>query len=423
MSNIPDLAELTRLAKRAYLYTVPLVVVESTRKSRLKNGANRFNHARKLLNHRSRWVTTPNNDTLYSDAWLDLSHGPLTITVPATGERYFSLAFMDMYSNNFVVLGTRTTGGNGGVYTLIGPDDAMPADDRNVIRAPTPRVWALARILVDGESDLPQACAIQDGLFIHEGANKDDIAPGEATLRSAGWQEYLAAANRLLKRERPPVTDGRILEQIAPLNIGPDQQFDAEAFSPAEAEAIAAGVQAGKDYLIKVQGSRGKVVQGWTYPGYGNGNFGQNYVLRAVIAVGGLGALPLEEAMYMRADGDGPQGLFDGNGNYVLHFAADRLPPLDSFWSLSLYEATDDGMFFFADTPQRRYIISDRSPGLTFNDDGSLDLWIGASSPGAGKEHNWLPSPATPFALFFRGYMPRPALIQGEYRLPAIQRV
>lgn len=422
MSSSSTPADLSRLAKRAYLYTVPLVIMEMTRKWRLKKGANRFNHARKLLNHNSRFVTTPNNDTLYSDAWLDLSKGPVTITVPATGERYFSLAFMDMYTNNFTILGTRTCGGNGGVYTVVGPDDAIPAGVKNVVRAPTPRVWALARILVDGEADLPAACAVQDGLFVHDGASQDDVAPGEPTLRYAGWKDYLAAANRLLKRERPPVTDGRMLEEIAPLNIGPDQDFDPEAFNPEEAEAISAGVEAAKDYLVKIQGSRGKVIQGWTYPHHRNGDFGEHYGLRAVVAVGGLGALPEEEAVYMRADGDQPEGLFDGNSDYVLHFDADRMPPLDSFWSLTLYEAMDDGQFFFADTPLKRYAIGDRSPELTFNDDGSLDIWIGATNPGAGKEGNWLPAPATPFALIFRGYIPRQALLSGEYRLPAVVR-
>lgn len=422
MSSDATPAVLSRLAMRAYLYTVPLVIMEMTRKRRLKNGANRFDHARKLLNHRSRFVTTPNNDTLYSDAWLDLSRGPVTITVPPTGERYFSLAFMDMYTNNFTILGTRTSGGNGGIYTIVGPEGAAPNGMKNTVRAPTPRVWALARILVDGEADLPAARAVQDGLFVHDGAHPDDVAPGEPTPRDADWKHYLAAANRLLRRERPPVTDGRMLEEIAPLNIGPDQNFDADAFSLEEARAISAGVEAAQDYLVKIQGSRGKVTRGWTYPHHRNGDFGEHYPLRAVVAVGGLGALPEEEAVYMRADGDQEGGLFDGNGDYVLHFDADQMPPLDSFWSLTLYEAMDDGQYFFADTPLQRYAIGDRSPGLAFNDDGSLDIWIGASNPGGAKESNWLPSPAARFALIFRGYIPRASLLAGEYRLPPVVR-
>ena len=357
-------AELRRLAKQAYLYTVPLVIMETTRKWRLRNGANRFNHARKLLNHRSRWITTPNNDTLYSDAWLDLSHGPLTITVPATGERYFSLAFMDMYTNNFAILGTRTTGNDGGEYTIVGPDHGIPAEAGNVVRAPTPRVWALARVLVDGPEDLEDACAVQDGLLINADAATADVTQGDPVLRDAPWDQYLKAANDLLRREPPPATDLGVLREIAPLGIGPYQRFDADRFDAEQAGAIEEGINAAKDFLVTVQGARGAVVEGWTYPNARTGDFAQDYLLRAVIAVGGLGALPVEEAMYMRADGDQENGLFDGNRNYRLHFPAGEMPPLNSFWSLSLYEAMDDGQFFFADTPLRRYAIGDRSPGL-----------------------------------------------------------
>ncbi|MGB1203455.1 MAG: DUF1254 domain-containing protein, partial [Alloalcanivorax venustensis] len=374
---VVDPAELRELARQAYLYTVPLVIMETTRKWRLRNGANVFNHARKLLNHRSRWITTPNNDTLYSDAWLDLSRGPLTITVPDTGERYFSLAFMDMYTNNFAILGTRTTGNGGGEYTVVGPRHAIPEGAGNVVRAPTPRVWALGRVLVDGPEDLADACAVQDGLFINKDAPTEDVTEGEPVLRDAPWDQYLKAANELLRREPPPATDLGILRKIAPLGIGPHQHFDVSRFDAEQARAIEEGIEAARDFLVTVQGARGAVVEGWTYPSGRTGDFGQDYLLRAVIAVGGLGALPVEEAMYMRADGDQERGLFDGKRNYRLHFPAGEMPPLDSFWSLSLYEAMDDGQFFFADTPLRRYAIGDRSPGLTWNEDGSLDIWIG----------------------------------------------
>ena len=416
-------AELKVAAHKAYIYTMPLVLMETTRKWRQKHGANLFNHARKLLTHRNRWVTTPNNDTLYSDGWLDLSHGPLRITVPDTGERYFSLAFMDMYTNNFTILGTRTTGNGGGVYTVVGPYHQVPADAENVIRAPTPRVWALARLLVDSEEDLPAARAIQDQLFVHEGAVNEPVDPGEPVLRDAPWNQYLAEANYLLRREPPPVTDGLVLEEIRALGIGPDQHFDAQRFDAEQAQAIEAGLKEAHDWLARIQRARAATVAGWTYPNARTGDFDQSYVLRAVVAVGGLAALPPEEAFYMRADGDGEDGLFDGNQRYRLHFPAGELPPLESFWSLTLYEAMDDGQFFFADTPLRRYAIGDRSPGLRFNDDGSLDIWIGADSPGADRENNWLPANRGPFSLFFRGYMPKRALLNGHYRLPRVERL
>jgi hypothetical protein len=125
--------------------------------------------------------------------------------------------------------------------------------------------------------------------------------------------------------------------------------------------------------------------------------------------------------MYMRACAPDGRALFDGTKAWRLHFPADRPLPVNSFWSLSLYEATDDGQFFFADNPLDRYAIGDRTPGLTANPDGSLDIWIGHESPGAGREANWLPAPPGPFALFMRAYLPKPDLLDGRYRLPPVE--
>jgi len=115
------------------------------------------------------------------------------------------------------------------------------------------------------------------------------------------------------------------------------------------------------------------------------------------------------------------RGLYDGAKAWRLHFPADKLIPVDSFWSLSLYEATADGQFFFTDNPIHRYAIGDRTPGLTYGADGSLDIWISHEPPGEDKQGNWLPAPAGPFALFMRAYSAKPALLDGLYRLPAVQ--
>jgi hypothetical protein len=124
--------------------------------------------------------------------------------------------------------------------------------------------------------------------------------------------------------------------------------------------------------------------------------------------------------MYMRAEGHLPRALYDGTRAWRLHFPADRLIPVDGFWSLSLYEATDDGQYFFTDNPIHRYAIGDRTEGLSWNEDGSLDVWIGHEPPGEGREANWLPAPAGPFALFMRCYLPKTDLLGGRYRLPPV---
>ncbi|HEY1753388.1 MAG TPA: DUF1254 domain-containing protein [Caulobacteraceae bacterium] len=417
---MPDehLDRLKAAAHAAWLYALPLIEIATTRQRGQSAGArmNAFGHMRRLADHTSRGVTTPNNDTFYSTAQIDLSAGAVSIHLPPSGERYLSLALMDAYTNNFAVLGTRTTGGDGGVFTLIGPRE--PADGPNVVRSPTDHVWALARILVESPDDAEAAKAVQHGLSMQGPAVE---APGPFAGRAAPWQDYFASAARLLALNPPPVTDRAMLQTMAPLDLA---DFDAARFSAGQAAAIEAGVAEAKAAVRRGGGLAGGAPQGgWSYPDWRLGEYGQAYGFRASVALSGLAALPPVEAMYMRAAGPLPGGLFDGSEAWRLHFPAGQPIPVDSFWSLSLYEATDDGQFFFADNPIGRYAIGDRTPGLTYGEDGSLDIWIGHADPGPERRGAWLPAPAGPFALFMRAYLPKPELLEGRYRLPPVERV
>ena len=411
------MTDLKAAARAAYIYTLPLIEVATTRQrgQALGHRMGVFAHVRNLATHKHRAVTTPNNDTLYSTAQVDLSAGPVTIVVPPSGERYLSLALMDAYTNNFCILGTRTTGPNGGAFRLVGPNEA--AEGWGVIRAPTNHVWALARILVDGPHDLDAARQLQAGLSMQGPAGEP---PGSYAARSAGWQDYFASAARLMAANPPPATDLAILRTMAPLGLA--DGFDPARFTAGQAAEIEAGFAEGRKAARGGGGLAGaNFIEGWSYPSARLGDFDQDYLYRAAVALGGLAALPPAEAMYMRACAPDGRALFDGTKAWRLHFPADRPLPVNSFWSLSLYEATDDGQFFFADNPLDRYAIGDRTPGLTANPDGSLDIWIGHESPGAGREANWLPAPPGPFALFMRAYLPKPDLLDGRYRLPPVE--
>ena len=410
------MSELEDAAREAWLYTLPLIEVATTRSrgQALGHAMGVFAHVPRLANHRHRAVTTPNNDTLYSTAQVDLSAGPVTITLPATGERYFSLALMDAYTNNFAILGTRTTGPDGGTYRLIGPREA-DSGGATVVRAPTDHVWALARILVDGPHDLDAAREAQTGLSMQGPAAP---APGPFASRSASWADYFASAATLMAANPPPATDLGLLRRIAPLGL--QDGFDAARFTPAQVAEIEAGVAQARAEARKGGLGGASFIGGWSYPSARLGDFDQDYAYRAAVALSGLAALPPAEAMYMRAEGNLPGDLFDGTRAWRLHFPADGHLPVNSFWSLSLYEATEDGQFFFTDNPLSRYAIGDRTPGLTHNADGSLDIWMGHEDPGPDRRPNWLPAPAGPFALFMRAYLPKPALLDGEFRLPEI---
>jgi hypothetical protein len=414
-SSATELDRLRDAAAEAWIFGLPLIEIATTRANRAGFGGamNTFDHMRNLANHRMRAVTTPNNDTLYTSGQLDLSAGPVTINLPASGERYLSLALMDAYTNNFAILGTRTTGPDAMSFRLIGPNE--PAEGPNTLRSPTNHVWALARILVDGPFDLEAARAVQAGISIQG----PDAPQAQAyARRNAPWNEYFASLDALMVANPPPVTDLALLRRIAPLGLG-GGDFDASRFSAEEATAIEAGIAQARA-MIRTSGIGGmNWVDGWSYPRSDLGDFGQSYGYRAAVALAGLAALPPVEAMYMRGKGES-RGLYDGAKAWRLHFPADRLPAVNSFWSLSLYEATEDGQFFFTDNPLDRYAIGDRTPGLAYNEDGSLDIWIGHEHPGEGRENNWLPAPDGPFALFMRAYLPKAEMLEGVYHLPPV---
>lgn len=397
------------VARDAFFYALPLIEMATTRARLLKSpGAaiNRLNHTRTLSDHKARWVTTPNNDTLYSSAFLDLTKGPVTLTIPPLGERYYSVAVMDMFTNNNVVLSTRTVGGEGGTFTLVGPGQASSGP--NPTRIATPHAWLLIRTLTDGGADLPATHKAQDG-FVLTGPAGGPVAAYAA--RDAAPDAYFAAARALLAANPAPPTDLRILRRTA-------AYLESGRFDPAVA---AAGVQHARMMTLFAKG-RQTFINGWAYPRPNLGDYGQDYLYRAIVALQGLGALPVAEATYLKAAGEDGQGNFTGDGLYRLSLPAQL--PLDGFWSLSMYEATPDGQFFFTDNPINRYAIGDRTPGLKRNADGTLDVWIGRTDPGGERSANWLPAPkAGPFALYLRAYLPRPEILDGRFRFPAIGKV
>lgn len=417
-------SDLKSVAREAYIYTLPLIEMEAVRARMIGMGGSQNTiYARRMLaDHTSRGVTSPNNDTLYASAWLDLSQGPVTITLPELGKRYFSLQLMDFYTNSFAVLGTRTTGSAAGTYTLIGPNDAAPANG-NVVRAPTVRVWALGRTLVDGPQDLEAANKVQAGVTIagpkvDGGTQHRTFARGRAP--DAAWRDYFAEASRLLADYRPHATDLAVLRRIAPLGLG--TSFTPEKFTESDQAAIEAGINQARAFVTDPR-VRGLAANGWYYPGATLGNFGQDYLARAVVARTGLAALPREEAMYMRPTGDGGNALYDGNKMWRIHFDAGKLPPVNAFWSLTMYERTADGQSFFTQNPLNRFSIGDRTPGLKPNADGSLDIFIGHADPGGERTSNWLPAPAGAFTMTLRAYLPQQALLSGDYRLPPMTAV
>ncbi len=241
-------------------------------------------------------------------------------------------------------------------------------------------------------------------------------------MRSAPWPEVFAAIQALLFDSPPPAADAPLLAATAALGITSGTPFDPTRFSPAEGAQIAAGLA--QALAIARQGNEtGPRLGGWLYPQANLGDYGKDYRYRAQIALSGLGGLPIAEALYLQALS--PEGLtqIDSRKAWRLRFAPGALPPVDGFWSLTIYEVTPDGQAFLIDNPSQRYAFGDRTPDLVRGRDGGVEILISAAAPPAVDQAvNWLPAPTSgrPFLLSFRAYRPRPELISGHYRMPAL---
>ncbi len=417
----------------AFEYLFPLYEMARTRYLLIESPANprrlppgAINHRRLLADHRSRAVTTPNNDTLYSSSWLDLAASPVIVSIPRVVERYWSVALMDMATNNFAMLGSRLDG-EGPLQVLVASphwQGNAPAGLR-IVRAPGNDVWLLARWLVDGPHDTAAVHEIQDAMRI------DALVPGGprvgqsvAPTASTDAQNFLAVANEMLARNPVPAAERSMVAAWSSLGVRPGTADTWHALDEATRSAWQAGIEALHEPLRAGLWADARRVGGWAYPPAQIGQFGTHYRLRAAVALGGLGALEPAEAIYLGLD-QGPDGLpLDGSRRYRLSVPAGGLAT-DAFWSLSMYDLLPDGRSFFVANPIARYAVGDRTSGLVRQPDGSFDLWIQHEQPAADDPHaaNWLPAPAGRFQLTLRAYLPRPALLAGEAPLPMLELI
>ncbi|MGO9758200.1 MAG: DUF1254 domain-containing protein [Roseiarcus sp.] len=462
------LAELMDIARLAYIYGLPIYEVARLRYRALslprKGGPLRLNtflHTRTLSTPTTSDVTAVNCDTLLSRAWIDLARGPLIFGLPDTADRYYSLALMDAFTNNFEVLGRRATGASPLRFLLAGPrwDGAAPPG-MSTVRAPTDTVWALVRILVDGPADVAAVHAIQDQLSISRWGAPSDAAidkPDPLSLPvlpmdNAKPLTFLEALNAMLTENPPPAQDQPILDRLRKIGVGPSLRFRRQDFTAPQLDALRQGLAAGREkvraaegflaldpqraefgrwpsnaLLLQLRGpldeSRyyGDRRQGWGDPPGEVGDFGANYLMRAKCALAGLGLLPRKEAMYFSTSTDAAGDPLIGGDRYVLRFPPDGLPPVDAFWSLTLYQTDDNKRRWLAPNALDRYSIGSRKTDLRYGGDGSLDIFIQHDAP-AGDEANWLPAPNAPFLLTLRAYQPRSALLERRYAIPEVLR-
>jgi hypothetical protein len=430
----------TELATHTYVAGYPLVVsVRTLQRLGGLVGVNRLFWQNALAGPQSRTIVAPNRDTLYSIAVLDLRAEPMVLTLPEVTDRYFTYQFLDAWTESFAYVGTRATGGRAGTWVITPPgwDGEVPAGaDR--IEATTPQVFLLGRFLVEDEADIPNVTAIsqQTSLQPLSALTGDPAAPSPPPLgEPVGTPQDIPADAAFFDElgdalaVNPPTTAAQreLFARADALGIGPGQHptggaadMGGESDRPDVVDVLDEGAAAGHEQILEKATTVGQTANGWSAK-LNIGRYGDDTRLRAAVARVGWGANIAAEAVYPVARVDAEGHPLDGSATYRITFPAGELPPVAAFWSLSVYGED----MFFAEHPSGRYTIGDRTPGLTFGDDGSLEIVLSHDEPPAvaeGGAVNWLPVPAGRFVLMLRLYLPGRTVLDGDYTYPPVRR-
>lgn len=368
---------------------------------------NQFTHTHRKLGPHDREVVSPNNDTVYSNAWLDLSQGPVLIDTPDFAERYWTLGLLDAWTNPFGYVGRRTTGHRRQRTLVHGPGwrGALPAGGvSQVIAAPGHDVWLIGRILVDDTvADLATVRGLQAELRMSrldgaDAARRVDTGIGGHLSAMPSAAAYTRCVDTALARN--PLPAGETL--LWPLDLPAMEQVLPQVFDE-----------------LRQQDQPRQLGQGWALPVSVRTHWGADVLTRARVARNLIGALGIEEAMYPTAEADDGGRTLDGRHAYELRFPPGGEPRVGAFWSLTVYRRSD---CLFVANPIDRYSIGDRTPGLRHDADGSLAIRLQARDPGPG--HNWLPAPAgEPFYVVLRLYQPQAEHLDFRYRYPPLRRL
>ena len=431
------------LATEAYIYGYPLVTMEMTRRVMTNVAAPEatrapMGHLVKLRQYPDasyRDVTAPNADTLYTTGWIDVGAEPWLLSLPDMQGRYFLFPMLDGWTNVFQVPGKRTTGSAAQTYAITGPGwtGTLPAGVKEY-KAPTSIVWLLGRIYCTGTpEDYKAVHALQDECklvplsawgkpYTPPAAKVDPSIDMKTAVRDQvnrmDAKQYFTLLAQLMKTNPPTTADAPALARFARIGLVPGRDFDAGKLNADFATRIP---QLAFDRIM-LQFKINKEVQhinGWNFTTK-TGIYGTDYLMRALVTAIGLGANRPQDAVYPTSLKDAADSDYSGANKYVIHFEKDETPPVEGFWSITMY----DGNYFFVPNSINRYSISPRQ-ALKMNTDGSIDLYVQKDSPGADRESNWLPAPAGKFILMLRMYWPNetsPSIINGTWTIPPVQR-
>ena len=427
----------------AYIYLFPLVLMDTTRRQAVnvelgqaigRGPMNVFTHVPIFPPADFRDIVRPNFDTLYSITWLDLTKEPMVVAAPDTQSRYYLLPMLDMWTDVFASPGKRTTGTGAGRFAVVPPDwRATLPEGVERIDAPTPYVWIVGRTQTNGSKDYEAVHKVQAGYTITPlsqwGKAPEPVKPAidpavdmktAPMIQVAGMSavDYFGYAAELLKVNPPHFTDQPIIARMRRIGIEPGKSFDVNTADVAVKRALERAASDALKAMKQKIPTLARVVNGWQMNTDTMGVYGNYYLKRSIVALVGLGANLPEDAVYPLNLGDADGKPLTGLNKYALHFAKSEIPPVEAFWSITLYDK--DG--FPTANPINRNAIGDRDE-LKFNADGSLDLYFQNESPGKEREANWLPAPTDAFNLTMRLYAPKFEVLDGRWAPPPIRKV
>ena len=431
----PDQAR--AIAKEAYIYGFPLVdnyrvqyaYFVDKQDPEYKGGWNQIHNTARVYTPEDKAVQTPNSDTPYSAVGADLRAEPQVLTVPPIEQnRYYSLQFVDSYTYNFAYVGSRTTGNGGGRYLLAGPNwkGNKPEGINEVIRSDTDLAFVLYRTQLFGTSDIDNVKKIQAGyqiaplsVYLNQPspppAPPIDFTPALTPDQERTSPQFFEILGFALRFAPTLPAEKDLRARFASIGIGPEGNFDADKLTPEMRKAIEGGMAdawAEFDTFKKDKLDTGQVSSAQLF-GTAEDLKG-NYLYRMAGAVLGIYGNTAAEALYPNFSNDSAGAPLTGANKYTFHFAKDQLPPVNAFWSLTMYELPQS---LLVDNPIDRYLInSPMLPSLLPDPDGGYTLYIQNESPGLAKEPNWLPAPKGPFMVILRLYWPKPDALNGTWK-------
>ncbi|POA17775.1 cell envelope protein [Pseudomonas sp. FW300-N1A1] len=428
------------IAKEAYLYGFPVVEMYKTLYAQavdkggpnFKAPFNRIGNTARVFTPKDTAIITPNSDTPYSFVWMDLRAEPLVLTLPEIAEeRYYSVQLIDLYTQNFAYLGTRSTGNRGGHFMVVGPDwkGQQPVDIDRVVRSESNIAYALYRTQLFDEKDLEKVRKIQNGYKVQPLSQylkqPTPVAPAKIswpkpTASMTDGPELFRYLNFMLAFAPAQDSEKDLLARFATIGIVAGQPFDLKALTTEQRKALEDGISDAKAEFAAFKKDKVDTHQVTSGDFFGTrDHLNNNYLYRFAGANMGIFGNSADEAAYMGYFVDNAGKPVNGaKHSYTLHFAKDQLPPADAFWSLTMYDAKTK---LLVANHSKRYLINSRMlPTLQRDADGGVTLYLQHSEPLKDQRSNWLPAPHGPFYAVLRLYLPKPEVANGQWKLPAL---